>query len=147
MISDSAPAHRLDVVAIDDDDSIRWLLGELLSLAGVSYALAGSGAQGLRLVSQHRPQLVIADVKLGGMDGLEVARRVNQALPQTEIILVTGYSETARELSDEIPGVRRVLDKPFDINELLELITEIVGPGVSTAGTPDSVQAKAVTGG
>ncbi|MDP2872032.1 MAG: response regulator [Bacillota bacterium] len=115
-------AAAIDLVAIDDDESIRWLFTELFTLSGIRHCVAPSGAEGLRLVAQHRPRLVIADVKLGGMNGLEVAERISRISPSTRVILITGYGERVRSRLNEAPGIMLVLEKPFDINHLLDLV-------------------------
>jgi DNA-binding NtrC family response regulator len=61
---------KADVVIIDDDASVRWLLKEMLLVAGISHLAAASGQEGLRLVSECKPRLVIIDVKLGGDERL-----------------------------------------------------------------------------
>lgn len=115
-----------DVVAIDDDESIRWLFSQLFTVSGVRHAVASSGVEGMRLIVQHRPRLVIADVKLGGMNGLEVAERVAKASPSTRVILVTGYGGSVRQLLEGAPGIMRVIEKPFDIIHLLSLVRSVI---------------------
>jgi DNA-binding NtrC family response regulator len=123
----SAPQpDTADVIAIDDDESIRWLLSELFTMSGIRHAVACSGAEGIQLVNQHRPRLVIADVRLGGMNGLEVAHRVSRISPATKVILVTGYGETIRSALHDAPGIMLVLEKPFDIRELLKQVQGVL---------------------
>jgi len=118
---------KVDVVVVDDDDGVRWVLTELLTHGGFSCEGASSGSQGLRLLEQHRPDVAIVDLKLGSMTGLEVAGRLQGLSPDTRVILLTGYPEALNRIGDDCPGVAAVLAKPFDVGELLGLVTELVG--------------------
>jgi DNA-binding NtrC family response regulator len=120
------PQAAVDVVAIDDDESIRWLFSELFAISGVRHAIASSGAEGMKLVAKYHPRLVIADVKMGGMNGLEVAERVARISPATRVLLVTGYGESVRPLLANAPGIMQIIEKPFDITYLLSIVQDVI---------------------
>lgn len=126
VTADCRPVLTPDVVAIDDDESIRWLFSELFAISGVRHAVAASGADGLALVARFRPRLVIADVKMGGMNGLEVAERIARISPSTRVLLVTGYGESIRPLLANAPGIIQVIEKPFDITNLLRIVQDVI---------------------
>ena len=114
--------ENVDVVIIDDDAGMRWVLREMLSTQGISCSLARSGPEGLGLVARQRPRLAIVDIKLGAMNGLEVARRICRDFSQVKILFVTGYKETINGKIDPDLPVIGIIEKPFDVNHLLSLV-------------------------
>jgi len=116
----------VQVVIVDDDSSVRWIIEQSLDLAGISYVSAATGAQGIELINLHRPPLAIVDLKLGAMSGLDVLR--GMACPrQTKALLITGYASSLRDQLKDLP-VLAVMEKPFDIQDLLRVVEEALRP-------------------
>lgn len=114
--------EQVDVVVIDDDEGILWFLQEMLSLYEISYKVANNGAKGLKLLAKYCPKLAVIDVKLGSMTGLEVARKLKPLAPDTQILFMTGYRNVVPpEVMAELP-VLAVLEKPFEVNDFLQVI-------------------------
>ena len=82
------------VLVIDDEEGIRKVLAITLQDAGYQVLTAGDGEAGLRLCAEESPQIVLTDIRMPGMDGVEVLRRIKQDRPDTEVIVVTAYEET-----------------------------------------------------
>lgn len=118
---------QVDVVVIDDDEGIRWIFQQALGLCNLSCLTVGDGAQGVKDVIRCNPRLVIVDVKLGAMNGFEVVRQIRQTNTDVKILFVTGYRETITEGWAAEENILGVLEKPFNVTELLEIITEIFG--------------------
>ena len=109
------------ILIVDDLEANRVLLQEILELDGLEVMLAQDGAEALRAISESAPDLVLLDVNMPGMDGLEVCRRL-RADPETEalpIILVTALSERAHRLEGISAGANDYLTKPIDRPDLL----------------------------
>ncbi len=117
---------NVQVVVIDDDKNVRWALQEVLSIGEINYASAGSGSEGLKLIAMYRPSLAIVDVKLGAMSGLDVARQIPGISKETSILFITGYSEAIRDKLDEYVNVAGVIEKPFNVADLLEFVHKIL---------------------
>ena len=81
------------ILFIDDDDSIRFLVQEELSIDGHQVRVAADGPNGLLLAEQELPDLVILDLKMPGMDGLEVLRRLKLTHPSLPVYLFTAYND------------------------------------------------------
>jgi two-component system, NtrC family, sensor kinase len=81
------------VLFIDDEEGIRKVMSITLTDAGYEVFTAEDGAIGLELCQLHAPQIVITDIRMPGMDGLEVLRRIKQKDPDKEVIVVTAYGE------------------------------------------------------
>ncbi len=118
------------IVIVDDDQSLVWILGEILSLAGIEHISATSGPAGLRLIGEEKPALAIVDVKMGAVSGLDVARGVPALSPGTRILFLTGYASSARDRIEPGMPVIGVMEKPFKAVELLDIVREAL------AGSP-----------
>ena len=127
---------KADVVVIDDDDGVRWVLEELLAAQNISCRLARSGQEGIKVVSESRPALAIVDIKLGSMNGLDVARRICNDHKDVKILFITGYSESIKEkLDDDLPVIG-IIEKPFDLMELLARIRDVLSSYPRAAEAP-----------
>ncbi|MBI4669563.1 MAG: response regulator [Elusimicrobia bacterium] len=112
---EAGPQQR--ILAVDDEEGIRYALKRLLSKIGYSVILAKSGEEALELMKEGPFHLLLADLKLPGLDGLEVARHFKSSFPQAGILVLTGIPspETARQAADL--GVFDYLAKPFDCGQ------------------------------
>lgn len=128
---------KANVVVIDDDEGIRWVLQEMLSQEEIPNCSAESGSRGLELVVLHRPSLAIVDVKLGVMSGLDVARRIRDHSPGTQILFVTGYSGSLDGKIDQDLPVVGVVEKPFDVGSFLELVKDVLSRPSQGPEDPD----------
>ncbi len=109
-----------DILVIDDDPIVRNLIVECLETLGYATRQAADGESGLRLLAEQRPDLLMVDFIMPGMNGAEVIERVRAAQPDLPIILSTGYvdaQDTASLLEHE-----QILQKPFDIDELASMV-------------------------
>ena len=119
------------ILLIEDNDALRTTLAELLALAGHTVVEAGNGRDGLDLFRQAGADLVITDLVMPEIEGLEVVRQLRNAHPPVNVIAISGggrasaavYLEAARLL-----GAARVLHKPFTTAVLLAAIDELL-PG------------------
>lgn len=114
----------VDVVIIDDDEGIRWIMRQALSLCNLSCSTVGDAAQGISAVSRCHPRLAIVDIKLGAMNGLEVAQLIRQVHDDVKILFVTGYREMMADQVETGKNIVGVLEKPFNVDELLRLVGE-----------------------
>lgn len=119
--------EQVDVVVIDDDEGIRWILQQALALCNLNCHTVSDGLQGIRDVIRYNPRLVIVDIKLGAMNGFEVVRLIRQTNTDVKILFVTGYREIITEVWAGGENILGVLEKPFNITELLGMITEVFG--------------------
>ncbi len=86
-------AKQLQILIVDDDSLIREELHESLTENEYQVLLAASPSQAFELTAQNLPDIVILDVKLPEMDGLEVLKRLNHDYPDMEIIMITGHGD------------------------------------------------------
>lgn len=81
------------ILFVDDDESIRFLVQEELALEGHSVRVADDGWAGLQAVAEETPDVVILDIKMPGLGGLEVLRRLKASHPELPVFLFTAYSD------------------------------------------------------
>jgi two-component system NtrC family response regulator len=102
------------ILLIDDDESLRRVTEYNLSEAGFDLITAGSGREGLDLFSRNNPDLVITDVKLGDMDGLEVLAAIKHKSPVTPVIVITAFGSIEMAVKAMHEGAFNFITKPFD---------------------------------
>ncbi|MFG3441166.1 response regulator transcription factor [Nonomuraea sp. NPDC047897] len=108
---------RPGALVIEDGAEARRLLCEVLRMAGFDVAEAATGAEGLDLVAERRPDLVTLDLMLPDMDGIEVCRRL-RGMTSAYVIVVSGRTEEADRLVGLEVGADDYLTKPFSPREL-----------------------------
>jgi len=113
------------ILVVDDDPKITQMLRRVLSLDGYEVATAGSGPEGLHEVRANEPDLVILDVLMPGMDGLEVCRRIRVA-GDTPILLLTAKDEVADRVEGLDSGADDYVVKPFALEELLARVRALL---------------------
>ena len=114
--------HR--ILVIDDSTDGRESMAELLRLAGYQVAEAADGQEAIRIAPAFRPEVVVLDIGLPGMDGFEVARRL-RALPETRtatLIALTGYGQREMQERSKEVGFDHHLVKPVQLDLLERLL-------------------------
>lgn len=113
------------ILVIDDEDSIRHLLKEVLEKAGHKVLEASDGRQGLELYQKNKVDLVLMDILMPGTDGLEATLQLTREYVDAKVIAMTG-AQGDRNFLDvaKLFGARRVFEKPFDLAKLVEAVQE-----------------------
>ncbi|HET7579328.1 MAG TPA: response regulator [Bacillales bacterium] len=112
------------ILIVDDQYGIRILLTEILQTEGYETCEAANGVQALSIVEKEKPGLVLLDMKIPGMDGLEILKRVKKMRPDTKVIIMTAYGELEMIEEAMASGAITYFPKPFDIDEVLVSIKE-----------------------
>lgn len=118
-------ATPTSVMVVDDNADASESLAVLLRLSGHEVEVAANGEAALVLADTFRPQVVLLDLGLPGMDGFEVARRLRARpeLASTRLIAITGYGQASDRQATASAGFERHLTKPVDVDNLLALLT------------------------
>ncbi len=116
------------VLLVEDDDDNRELMTEVLEEAGYAVATAASGREALRKLSEQPTDVLITDVGMPGMGGIEVARAAKQIAPSVPVVVVTGYAEREDILNARGREVDAVLVKPVDPDLLTASVADLVKP-------------------
>jgi two-component system response regulator CpxR len=110
------------VLLVDDEREFVQTLSERLLMRDMGSAVAYDGESALNLIKEDEPEVIIVDLKMPGVDGIEVLRKVKETRPEIEVIILTGHGhEEDRQLCMQL-GAFAYLQKPLDINVLSETI-------------------------
>ncbi|MGB7218758.1 MAG: response regulator [Vicinamibacterales bacterium] len=121
-------SSRPSVLVIDDDLGTREIFERVLGLAGLAATTAGSGAEGIRLAESLHPDLLVVDLRLPDMSGLDVVRMLQQRGHRSAFVLISFWHDTATTVEAMRLGAVDVLDKSQDIDELVVKIRVVVAP-------------------
>jgi len=117
------------ILIIDDDDQLRKSFERLLIEEGYDVQSAPSGETGIRLLRGLTPDLVILDMRLPGMNGLETFRRIHETEPKLPVIIMTAYGTTETAIEATKMGAFDYILKPFDIPDMLGVIKQALEAG------------------
>ena len=142
MVSRTEDATSASLVVVEDDDSIRELLGAGLRFAKYAVTTAATGSDAIRVITEGSPDLVVLDVNLPDFDGFEVCRRLRAAGDDVPIIFLTARRDVDDLRVGYAGGGDDYLTKPFSLDELTFRIDAVLrrsvgrgGQGRSSAGT------------
>jgi two-component system, cell cycle response regulator DivK len=117
------------VLAVDDQEDNRRILRDLLTSAGYEVIEAINGEEAVTLAESQRPDLILMDIQLPGIDGYEATRRIksNPVLRATPLIVVTSYALSGDETKAMAAGADAYVSKPFSPRALLAKVREYLG--------------------
>src|SRR5690349_14922680 len=110
------------LLVIDDEADVQYSFQRIFDSPEIELTVASSGEEGLKIIPKLRPDLVIMDVRMGGLSGLETLRRLRQLDSKLLVILMTAYGTTQTAIEAMKLGAYDYLLKPFDVPKLKELI-------------------------
>ncbi|WP_328345755.1 response regulator transcription factor [Micromonospora sp. NBC_00421] len=136
--------HR--VLVVDDDPTVSDVVRRYLEQDGCEVRLAADGAAGLAAIAAHRPDLVVLDLMMPGINGLDVCRRIRRQLPDLPVIMLTALGEEADRVLGLEVGADDYMTKPFSPRELVLRIRSVLrrtaGPATGSAGLGRLVDAE-----
>lgn len=106
----------------DDDRSIRWVLGKALEREGVEYRLFEDASLVLAALNEERPSVLVTDIRMPGMTGTDLLRRVKEKYPELPVIIMTAFGDLESAVTAFEGGAYEYLAKPFDITAAVSLI-------------------------
>ncbi len=121
---------KATILVVDDEESALQLLQEALAAGGYEVYAAHDGAEAwsaLQSGAVKNIDLLLTDLVMPKMDGMELARKVTQAYPQVRILFISGYADDIVYAHQDIAGVSTFLPKPFDVFGLQKRVKEIIG--------------------
>ena len=118
MLNSVERRDTLDVLVVEDDVRVRDLLCRYISSQGHRVRSAGNGVEALELIGKSPPDLVLTDLKMPRMDGMELAAYLREHAPQVDVIVLTAYADRDSAIQALRLGVYDYLVKPLDLTEL-----------------------------
>lgn len=106
------------ILLVDDEEGIRNVLNITLTHAGFKVMLAPDGDTGFKVFKAQKPEIVITDIKMPGIDGIELLRQIKQISPETEVIMITGHGDMDFAVKSLQHEASDFITKPIDSEEL-----------------------------
>jgi DNA-binding response regulator len=117
---------ELTLLLVEDEDSIRESMQEIFSGVFQKVISASNGDEGLKKFKKFSPDIVIADIMMPIMDGLEMSKQIKEVSKNTPVIILSAYSEKERLLKAIDVGIDKYVIKPIDMDELFVVLEQIV---------------------
>lgn len=120
-----------NILIVEDEISVRILAARAIESAGHTVALADDGEEGLALISAAggRFDLIVSDIRMPAMDGIEMAKAAAARFPGLRILLMTGYADQRERAADLSHIVVDVLQKPFTLVQIRDRVTAALAAG------------------
>ena len=116
-------SETIRILVVDDNPAMAGTLADILEMKGFIVQAAASGAEALEILRKQPIDILLTDVKMPGMNGLELYRETRKAYPKLVTIFMTAYSADELIRQGMVEGVKIILDKPVDIGFLLALFS------------------------
>jgi DNA-binding response OmpR family regulator len=115
---------EIKVLLVDDEEQFVKTMAERIQMRDFGPKVALNGEQALKLVEDQVPDVMVLDLKMPGIDGMEVLRRLRKAYPEVQVIILTGHGTEKDEKEARKLGAYAYLQKPVDIEKLVDKIKE-----------------------
>jgi DNA-binding NtrC family response regulator len=119
------PKQKIKILVIDDDPKVSWLLTEGLA-SNFEFVSARDGIEGIQMVSTEKPDLILLDIKMPGMTGLEVLEKLNKVETRPEVIMISGHGDTKYVVESVKLGAAEFINKPFEVKEVENRINSVL---------------------
>ncbi len=137
----------MKVWVVDDDESIRWVLERALQAGGMAVQTFPGAVEVLDALEQARPDVVMTDIRMKGIDGLELLSRVHAVDPDMPVIVMTAHSDLDAAVAAYQGGAFEYLPKPFDVDEAVELVQRAqLSRGHGAAAAPEPITSAQIVG-
>ena len=111
---------------VDDDRSIRWVMEKALQKTAMTVRCFESAVHLLDALQTDQPDTIVSDIRMPGMDGLEMLQTIHQSTPELPIIITTAHSDLDSAVAAYQGGAFEYLPKPFDIEELIAVTNRAI---------------------
>ncbi|NDG87892.1 MAG: response regulator, partial [Gammaproteobacteria bacterium] len=111
--------HADEVWIVDDDRSIRWVLEKALQKAGIKTQCFSSAEGIVERLDQVQPDAIVTDIRMPGLDGLGLLKRLQERCPELPVIIMTAHSDLESAVAAFHGGAFEYLPKPFELTEFL----------------------------
>jgi DNA-binding response OmpR family regulator len=111
-----------NILVVDDTEAICSALRDILTMNGYTVRTAPSGERALQILEKTKADLIITDLKMGGMSGIDLLKKVKKQMPALPVIILTGFGDMDSVIEAMRSGVADYLKKPFSVNEVLEVV-------------------------
>jgi two-component system response regulator (stage 0 sporulation protein F) len=114
------------ILIVDDEEGLREGLSKLLESEGYVALSAESGEQALEILQRSHIDLVLTDMRMPGMDGIELLKKIRERHPNVGVIILTGYGQIESYIEAMNFGAIEYVSKPFKVNELKFIVNKVL---------------------
>lgn len=130
-MADPAAAALITVLVADDNDVAQRLCRRVLEKAGYTVLIAADGLQAVEVALSQRPDMILMDVAMPGIDGIEAMRRIKAEIPNQPIVIASAHSMASDRERFLVAGADDILSKPFRLADLVAIVAKLTAkPGV-----------------
>ena len=119
-------SKKSNVWVVDDDRSIRWVLQKALESVAIDVRVFENATDVLNELKNDTPDVLVSDIRMPGMDGLQLLDDIKQNIPELPVIIMTAYSDLDSAVSVYEGGAFEYLPKPFDVDEAVDLVQRAI---------------------
>jgi DNA-binding NtrC family response regulator len=112
------------ILIVDDEESVRYSFRKLFREPGCEIIEAGNGLEAITVIKKDLPDLVLMDIEMPGLNGLDAIQKIKALHPQLPVIIITAFGTTERVIAAMKYGAYEYLEKPFDVGRLKEVVSE-----------------------
>ena len=116
------PSYDISLLYVEDDNAARMQISRLLERVVANLYIAGNGQEGFALYREHLPDIVVTDIMMPIMNGLDMAREIRQITPDCQIIVLTAFTDTEYLVDCINIGINNYVQKPVDFSQLSQSI-------------------------
>src|SRR5579864_2633471 len=128
---DAATTRPFTVLVADDNDVAQRLCKRVLEKAGFGVLIAADGLQAVDIAFKARPSMILMDVAMPGIDGLEAMRRIKTEMPSIPIVIASAHSMASDRERFLAAGADNVLSKPFRLADLISIVEQLAAAAAS----------------
>ena len=120
-------AETKKILVVDDEDDVRLFLQDFLSERDLNVLSAATGEEALEIVERQQPDIVLLDLMMPGMDGIECLEKIKKMYPNTNIIMITALNDEVRVARARKLGAHNYILKPFSLGYLETELMKLIG--------------------
>lgn len=116
------------LMIVDDEGDVREFAANFFRKRNIDVITASNGEEAVTLAQQHKPQLILLDIKMTGIDGVETLRRIKEQDKDVKVIMVTGRKPEEENIFERCMqlGALNYIHKPLDLNELKNIVLAVL---------------------
>jgi len=114
------------ILVVDDEESVRIILKQMLEQGGYSAEVASDGAEALDKLKADNYHMIITDINMPGMDGVELLKKSKELFPKLPVIFVTGFGKDKIILQAMKLGLSNYIEKPFKMDDVLKIVKDYI---------------------
>ncbi len=128
-----ADKENIKILLVDDEEEFVKTLSERIKMRELGTNIAHDGEQALELVDNEVPDVMVLDLRMPGIDGMEVLKRVKKAYPDVQVIILTGHGSEKDEEEARRLGAFEYLQKPVEVDTLVQKIQRAYRQKIETS--------------